>query len=141
MSGFTPSQTPLVNMLKMVPNGCYVRRGNVLVQIRRDSLPCTVRTSRQNLCNQRVGCLLVVIMHFMGLIQGGGPGQGNGVFLSSFFCLGMNIYSKGHILVTFIKSYFSLISSVQIFQPLILIVLFIKISKFIGGSIQKKAEN
>ena len=32
-------------------------RRNALAQNRHNSLPCTVRTSRQRSCNQRVGCL------------------------------------------------------------------------------------
>ena len=33
-------------------------RGNALAQNRCNSLPCTVRISRQRSCNQKVGCLL-----------------------------------------------------------------------------------
>ena len=32
--------------------------GKALAQNKRNSLPCTVRTSRQRSCNQRVSCLL-----------------------------------------------------------------------------------
>ena len=32
-------------------------RGNALAPNRHNSVPCTVRTSRQRSCNQRVGCL------------------------------------------------------------------------------------
>ncbi len=31
--------------------------GDALAQNRRNSLPCTVRTSKQKSCNQKVGCL------------------------------------------------------------------------------------
>ncbi len=34
-----------------------MKRGNALASNRRNSVPCTVRTSRQRSCNQRVGCL------------------------------------------------------------------------------------
>ncbi len=34
-----------------------MRRENAFAQNRRNSFPCTVRTSEQRLCNQRAGCL------------------------------------------------------------------------------------
>ena len=37
---------------------CYQSWGNAFVQ---SVLPCTVRTSRQSLCNQRIGCLTFAI--------------------------------------------------------------------------------
>ncbi len=49
----------------------YVRCATLIVRIRgmRKSLPCTVRTSLQRTCNQRVGCLLcsVIMIYEMGL--------------------------------------------------------------------------
>ena len=59
--------------LKMVPT-CSVRhrtsqslsRGNALAPNRRNSLPCTVRISRQRSCNQRVGCLQCTVPRVWG---------------------------------------------------------------------------
>ena len=45
-------------LLCQIRDSISMSRGNALAQNRRNSIPCTVRTSRQRACNQRVGCLL-----------------------------------------------------------------------------------
>ena len=60
---------------------CYVRcttlivwvGGNALALNRRNSLPCTVRTSRQRSCNQRVGCLQELGSRALGPAKRSGP--------------------------------------------------------------------
>ena len=50
-----------------------MRRGNALSLNRRTSLPCTVRTSRQRSCNQRVGCLKLLGSRALGPAKRSGP--------------------------------------------------------------------
>ena len=60
---------------------CYIRcvtlivcvGGNALAPNRRNSLPCTVRTSRQRSCNQRVGCLQQLGSRALGPAKRSGP--------------------------------------------------------------------
>ncbi len=47
--------------------------GNILAQIRCNSLPCTVRTSRQRPCNQRVCCLQKLAYRALGPANWSGP--------------------------------------------------------------------
>ncbi len=52
-------------MLDAGPKPCDIknmRRGNALAQNRRNSLPCSVRSSSPRLCNQRVGVLLCIVV-------------------------------------------------------------------------------
>ena len=49
------------------------RRNTLQAPNRRNSVPCTVRTSRQRSCNQRVGCLLLyVVVWLRSMIYGMG---------------------------------------------------------------------
>ncbi len=60
---------------------CYVRCATLIIRVgenasainRRNSLPCTVKTSKQRSCNQRVGCvLLYVVVWLRSMIYGMG---------------------------------------------------------------------
>ncbi len=62
-----PQNRVIAKDVKSCTYCCYVRYAILIVRVggnalapknRCNSLPCTVRTSRQRSCNQRVGCLL-----------------------------------------------------------------------------------